>query len=116
MMWSSASSGAALWGHDHRRYDASAAHTENTPSWRKSSYQTDFDAVHHESQNGLLKALFACRWESKRHWGGRDGGGATLVRLLARLCWEELLVRRVRNIQQVKEILAHICRRRNKHS
>lgn len=75
---------------------------------REASHQADFDPVHHEFENVLLEALFACRWKAERHWRVWHRGGAALNRLLARLRREELLVQRVGNVEQVKQILAHV--------
>lgn len=76
-------------------------------------YQADFDAVHHQLEDVLLEALLASWWQSKG--GGRveDGGGAAFVvrRLVARFGREEVLVRRVGDVEQVKQILTHVCRK-----
>lgn len=42
------------------------------------TYQADFDAVHHEFEDILLKALLAGRWQGKECGRVWDRGGATL--------------------------------------
>lgn len=76
-------------------------------------YQADFDAVHHELENVLLEALLAGWWQSEGSRGVGNRGGAALIvgRLIARFGREEVLVRRVGNVEQVEQILTHVCGR-----
>lgn len=76
------------------------------------AYQADFDPVHHELEDVLLEALLAGRGQGEGCGGVGHGGGATLVvgRLIAPFGREEVLVRRVGDVEQVEQILTHICR------
>lgn len=75
-------------------------------------YQADFDAVHHELEDVLLEALLAGRRQGEGGGGVGDGGGAALIvgRLVAPLGREEVVVRRVGDVEQVEQILTHVCR------
>lgn len=67
------------------------------------SHQADLDAVHHEAQDVLLEALLAGGRQRERRGGVRDGGGAALLLLKISRVWsEELLVWRVRDVQEVE--------------
>lgn len=78
------------------------AKKKKTSQWR-SSYQADFDPIHHEFEDVFLKALLAGRRQGERCRRVWDRSGATLILWLITWIWcEKLLVWGVRNIQQVK--------------
>lgn len=60
-----------------------------------------------------MEALLAGRRQGKGGRGVGDGGGAALVvgRLLAALGRQVVLVRRVGDVEQVEQILTHVCRK-----
>lgn len=105
---SSSTRAAALWTHRTRsakEKDLNALQTDG----RGFRYQADFDPVHHEFEDVSLEALYAGGRQTEWGRGVRDRRRtAVVVRLVAGIWGERLMVRRVRDVQQVKQVLTHI--------
>lgn len=104
--WSAAATRAALWA---QNTGSVGTRFKTQTVVGALQYQADFDAIHHEFEDVFLEALLVGGRQGEGNRGVRDGGGRTLlVRLIAGLRREKLVVRRVRDVQQVEQILAHV--------